>query len=530
MMRQGQPDKNHHGLIFVFAIAVFVFSNATSAQTITLYQNDFESPNVPAVLACGYALDTRAINTLYGGQGGDFEQINTVETVLINEPAAFGTPQEYADPEAKGGNYAIGMLSALQNDRLSLTFDGQGLPFVNIGLDISSIDVYGCGGPFGVAAPSYRISLLDSPGGVFNWNNTVLDEVVITGEAAPDQWTFHWTRHVVALDASGSVDGNISIVWDLIQSGYGAFDNLIVTSSVDPGDVTYSVGGIVSGLKGSVTLQNNGGDDLALVSDGPFMFSTELDDGAQYSVSVLTQPIGQTCTVGSGSGTISGANVSNVAVDCVDDVAPTYSVATTVSVGSGSASCNPATVSAGGSSVCTAVPDAGWQVSGWTGACAAAGTSETCTLDNIQADQTSEVSFEVIPVATYPIEFTVSGLLEGPTPGDAAYSVVLSNNGGDEITVLSDGVYSFPTELPDGAGYDIAIAFQPDNQTCTVTNGSGTVAAAPVTDPAVTCVDNVAPPVAVEAVPVPVDSRAALVLLTIITMVLGLTALSNRHS
>ena len=336
MMRQGQPDKNHHGLIFVFAIAVFVFSNASYAQTITLYQNDFESPNVPAVLACGYALDTRAINTLYGGQGGDFEQINTVETVLINEPAAFGTPQEYADPEAKGGNYAIGMLSALQNDRLSLTFDGQGLPFVNIGLDISSIDVYGCGGPVGVAAPSYRISLLDSPGGVFNWSNTVLDEVVITGEAAPDQWTFHWTRHVVALDASGSVDGNISIVWDLIQSGYGAFDNLIVTSSVDPGDVTYSVGGTVSGLQGSVTLQNNSGDDLALVSDGPFMFSTELDDGAQYSVSVLTQPIGQTCTVGNGSGTISGADVSNVAVDCVDDEVPNFTVGGNVSGLSGS--------------------------------------------------------------------------------------------------------------------------------------------------------------------------------------------------
>lgn len=336
-MRRPQEDIQRYGIVlFVCAMAAFFFSNTASAQTITLYQNDFETPNVPVILACGYALDTRTINTLFGGQGGDFSQINTVETVLINQPEALGTPQAYSDPEAKGGNYAIGMLSTAQDDRLSLTFDGQGLPFVNVGLDISSIDVYGCGGPFGVAAPSYRIRLLDSPGGVFNWGNTVLDEEVITGEAAPDQWTFHWTHHVVALDATGSTDGNISIVWDLIASGYGAFDNLIVTSSVNPGDVTYSVGGTVSGLSGSVTLQNNSADDLVINANGSFTFSTELDDGAQYSVSVLAQPTGQTCTVGDGDGTISGEDVTNVTIDCVDDEVPTYSVGGTVSGLSGS--------------------------------------------------------------------------------------------------------------------------------------------------------------------------------------------------
>jgi len=159
----------------------------------------------------------------------------------------------------------------------------------------------------------------------------VLDEAIITGEAAPDQWTFQWTNHVLALDASGSTDGNISIVWDLLQSGYGAFDNLIITSSVDPGDLTHSVGGTVTGLNGSVTLQNNGGDDLVLSSDGGFTFITGLVDGASYSVSVLTQPTGQTCSVTNGSGTIAAADVTNVTVTCVTDVIPTYSVGGTVS-------------------------------------------------------------------------------------------------------------------------------------------------------------------------------------------------------
>lgn len=396
-MRRRPVDRriNVFGLLACVLIGLLV-SKASSAQTITLYQNDFENPNVPTVLACGYALDIRTINTLYGNQGGEFSQINTVETVLINESAAFGTPQEYSDPQAIGGNYAIGMLASFQNDRLSLNFDGQGLPFINVGMDISSIDVYGCGGPFGVAAPSYRISLLDSPGGVFNWNNTVLDEVVITGEEAPDQWTFNWTNHVVALDASGSTDGNISIVWDLIQSGYGAFDNLIITSSDEAGDLTYSVGGTISGLTGSVTLQNNDGDDLMLVSDGSFAFSTELLNGATYSVSVLTQPTGQTCEVNNGTGTISGQDVSDVVVSCESDPLPVYNVSAAVSGGNGAVSCEPSSVTTGGSSTCTAVPDTGYQVSGWTGACAAAGTSTTCTLDNIQADQSSTVSFAAI--------------------------------------------------------------------------------------------------------------------------------------
>lgn len=442
MMRQFSRRTFGIALLTVVMPSVF-FANSTLAQTVTLYQNDFESPNVPTVLACGYALDTRTINTLYGGVAGNFSQINTVETVLINEPAAFGAPQEYSDPEGKGGNYSIGMLSTFQNDRLSLTFDGQGLPFINVGMDISSIDVWGCGGPFGVAAPSYQISLLDSPGGVFNWNNTLLDQVTITGEAAPDQWTFHWTNHVAALDASGSTDGNISVVWDLVQSGYGAFDNLIITASVEAGDVTYSVGGAVAGLNGSVTLQNNNSDDLTLNSNGSFTFPTELDDGASYNVSILTQPLGQTCSIGNGAGQINGADVDSVVINCVDDVIPTYSV--------------------------------GGTVSGLTG----------------------------------------TGL-------------VLQNNGTDNLPVAADGPFTFAAELVDAAAYAVTVSVQPTDQTCSVTDGNGTVAAADVTNVVVTCVYDVDPVVTPTgpAVPVPATSQWALI---IILTLIGFMVFANRR-
>ncbi len=78
----------------------------------------------------------------------------------------------------------------------------------------------------------------------------------------------------------------------------------------------YTVGGTISGLTGSVTLQNNSADGLIVAADGSFTFATAIDDGGTYSVTVSVQPAGQTCTVTNGSGTINTANVTTVTVAC----------------------------------------------------------------------------------------------------------------------------------------------------------------------------------------------------------------------
>ena len=76
-----------------------------------------------------------------------------------------------------------------------------------------------------------------------------------------------------------------------------------------------TIGGTIAGLSGTVILQNNGGDSLSTTANGPFTFTASVAPGTAYSVSVQTQPAGQTCGITNGSGTASG-NVTSVAVLC----------------------------------------------------------------------------------------------------------------------------------------------------------------------------------------------------------------------
>src|ERR1019366_6981519 len=77
-----------------------------------------------------------------------------------------------------------------------------------------------------------------------------------------------------------------------------------------------TIGGIVTGLLGGTTLSlaNNGIDPITVTANGPFTFGS----GSTFSVTVVTQPLGQTCTVTGGSGTVgvNGEKGTNVAVNC----------------------------------------------------------------------------------------------------------------------------------------------------------------------------------------------------------------------
>jgi hypothetical protein len=92
---------------------------------------------------------------------------------------------------------------------------------------------------------------------------------------------------------------------------------------------TYNIGGTVSGLNGTgLVLQNNSKDDLGITENGGFTFLTPIDDESTYDVTVLSQPLTpeQTCSVDNGNDRLSGSNVTNVTVNCVDVVKPSYTI------------------------------------------------------------------------------------------------------------------------------------------------------------------------------------------------------------
>lgn len=104
----------------------------------------------------------------------------------------------------------------------------------------------------------------------------------------------------------------------------------------DSGATTYSVGGTISGLDGTLVLQNNGGDNLSRSTNGAFTFGTRLPAGSAHAVTVLSQPAGQICQVTNGAGTVGTANVTSIQVACAD-----------VAVGGNNASLSALTLSTG---------------------------------------------------------------------------------------------------------------------------------------------------------------------------------------
>lgn len=87
------------------------------------------------------------------------------------------------------------------------------------------------------------------------------------------------------------------------------------------------------------------------------------------------------------------------------------------------------------------------------------------------------------PMAPPSGPFTIGGTVSGLNSGA---SVVLQNNGGNNLTQSANGGFTFSSTIAAGSPYIVTVLTQPTGQTCTVQNGSGT-ANGDVTNVAVSC-------------------------------------------
>ena len=79
---------------------------------------------------------------------------------------------------------------------------------------------------------------------------------------------------------------------------------------------TYSIGGTVSGLSGTVVLENNGGDALSISANGTFTFRLPVDQSAAYDVTVSDRSFRSGLHRRQRIRHRGSANVTNVSVTC----------------------------------------------------------------------------------------------------------------------------------------------------------------------------------------------------------------------
>jgi N-acetylneuraminic acid mutarotase len=256
--------------------------------------------------------------------------------------------------------------------------------------------------------------------------------------------------------------------------------------STTPTPSTYTIGGSVTGLTGTLVLQDNGGDSLPRSTDGSFTFTTPLASGSPYAVSVSSQPTGQDCVVSAGSGTVASAVINNVSVICtpinytiggsVTDLLAGRSLVLQDNGG------NSTPVAANGTfSFSTPV---------------ASGSNYAVTILTQPAGQNCAVTdgsgtvagLDVNNVAiacsdnTYNIGVTASGV--------SATGLVLQDNGGDNLSISMNGTINFNAPVASGSNYAVTVLTPPLGETCTIGNGSGTIVSSNVSNVSVTCTIN----------------------------------------
>lgn len=259
------------------------------------------------------------------------------------------------------------------------------------------------------------------------------------------------------------------------------------TNPPPPPPPTYTIGGTISGLSGAgLVLQNNGGNNLSIGADGNFTFASPVSSGGAYSVSVFTQPTNpaQMCTVTNGTGTAS-ANVSNVGITCSTTTTTTYTIGGTVSGLSGTGLVlqnnggdNLAIAGDGTFTFATAIAaSSAYDVAVLT---QPSNPTQVCTV----ADGSGTASANVlnVNVTCSATTFTIGGSLLGLSSG----TVVLQNNGADNLSLAANGTFTFATPVAAGSTYNVTVKTQPTKQFCSVLNGGGT-AGTNITNVQVSC-------------------------------------------
>ncbi len=333
------------------------------------------------------------------------------------------------------------------------------------------------------------------------WGGQTDNLVTLTGSRYnPELDTWSATNNINAASARRrhtAVWGNSSmIIWGGISNGNDfVFDGSRYTPQTDSWLATentnsYSAGGSISGLVGSITLQNNGQDDLTLNTNGEFAFSRQAD-GESYQVTVLTAPSmpNQTCEINNESGVLAGQNVTNIIIECTTD---SYMIG---GFTNGLALDNFVTLSMNEGEEFLVIKDninfvfsnaiednTTYDI---TVQSQPTSPNQTCEINNgngtILGDDIIDIEVNC-NTNVYTVGGTIIGLLTNN-------SLVIQNNQSDDLVVSQSGPFAFNTPILDQQNYAVEIQNQPTepDQNCKVLNANGSINGSPINNVVINC-------------------------------------------
>ncbi|RUA29724.1 MAG: hypothetical protein DSY76_03115 [Bacteroidetes bacterium] len=245
---------------------------------------------------------------------------------------------------------------------------------------------------------------------------------------------------------------------------------------------SYNIGGTASNIKGDVVIKN-GSDTLTLhKNDTRFKFTKKVANGSSYNVTIKSAPNYQTCTLTNASGKVNGADVSNVKVICVDKK---YSISFKVNGLDGALSvlmngANSMSISHDGTYTFSKKEIHGF---GYNVTINSQPSNQECTVykgvGTVDASNINNIEINCT-TAKYSIGGTASNIKDD----------VVIKNGSDTLTLhKNDTRFKFTKKVANGSSYNVTIKSAPNYQTCTLTNASGTVNSADVSNVQIACVD-----------------------------------------
>ncbi len=240
----------------------------------------------------------------------------------------------------------------------------------------------------------------------------------------------------------------------------------------------------ISGLAGTIDVQDNGSDDLVESANGTYAFATAVQSGSPYDVTIAshTGP-SQTCVIGNGSGDITDSSVT-ATIACSTNAFTIGGTLTGLASGEqlvleDNSSDDLALGSNGSFTFATSgLCGANYDVTGETAP--GSPSAETCTV-SAGSGTVGSAAVTSVDVDCAPTPFGIDVAVTGLTG-----TLVMQDNGSDNLTISSDGTYAFATAVQSGQTYDVTVLDQPAGEQCDVTAGTGVVGAGNVTV-AVTC-------------------------------------------